>query len=708
MTAAVLLLGALTAACACFGAPIPEVFTFDSPEAAQKAWVGSNAPTVADDPEVGRCLVLEAPFGQGAKGASWDHAIPLDLTQCDFVSFLANLSDSGAVGNMGFYFKSGDGWYAAFRWMSYAGWSKVSLPRSGFGTEGTPAGWDKISGIRIAFWPAPGRQRDVTAKLGRFRADTRGEVGNVLWNTSFEIATTGDIPDCWGSGHWGIRDEPWVLDMGLWRRMWRRDEVEAYDGQYCMRVENAPGLPQLALYSGWAALDDAAKPSTLSAYLRADRDGLPVKVSFGECAREVRVGRRWERFSVTGASGGEAARVLCVFQAQADGVLWVDAVQLELSDKATPYAGNESDIGLAEAARRAPMGAAPRARSRLASVRRATLGASPVRIDEHGRYLRGGTPFIPYALGLEALPTDGFLRDIAAAGFNAVCVQTYKENTLNQISHVWDRCAELGIAMIPWVDSRVSNEQLREWVTALKDHPACLAWYVLDEPGTADKTPLLERLRVAHEADPGRPAYINYVGDYAADFPGDIASLDRYPIPWSDPATIAAATQSMADATRGSRKPIWIWLQDTGFAYFLAREPTPLEEDCMVYLSLIHGARGILYFAHKPRSAPLWNEMRHLAREVEELTPVLSDTRGGPKAQVSDARIHLCTKRHEGKVYIVAMNSTPERVEAAFEGDGVRGRSTADVWFEARSVEVREGRLTDGFGPFERHVYELR
>ena len=34
-------------------------------------------------------------------------------------------------------------------------------------------------------------------------------------------------------------------------------------------------------------------------------------------------------------------------------------------------------------------------------------------------------------------------------------------------------------------------------------------------------------------------------------------------------------------------KPVWMWLQGTGYAYWMDREPTPRELSCMVYGSLI-------------------------------------------------------------------------------------------------------------------------
>ena len=47
---------------------------------------------------------------------------------------------------------SGDGWYGASQGLKTAGWQTLVFSKAAFGTEDTPAGWDRIDGVRIAFW----------------------------------------------------------------------------------------------------------------------------------------------------------------------------------------------------------------------------------------------------------------------------------------------------------------------------------------------------------------------------------------------------------------------------------------------------------------------------------------------------------------------------------------------------------------------------
>ncbi len=81
---------------------------------------------------------------------------------------------------------------------------------------------------------------------------------------------------------------------------------------------------------------------------------------------------------------------------------------------------------------------------------------------------------------------------------------------------------------------------------------------------------------------PMRPVYINW-GICCPPLPcsgidSDIASSDTYPIPSQSPANIGV--WAAADAATG--KLSWMWLQASGYAYSVPRDPTGPEEDCMV------------------------------------------------------------------------------------------------------------------------------
>ena len=122
---------------------------------------------------------------------------------------------------------------------------------------------------------------------------------------------------------------------------------------------------------------------------------------------------------------------------------------------------------------------------------------------------------------------------------------------------------------------------------------------------------------------------------------GDISSLDNYLIPRQSPATAGRDTSYMERFGSITGKPTWIWLQSDGYAFSYPREPTGPEDECMVYSSLINGARGIKYFWGTPHSEELWNEMSQLGQEVKTLTPVLSSLETPPAASTKSTAIKL-------------------------------------------------------------------
>jgi uncharacterized lipoprotein YddW (UPF0748 family) len=76
------------------------------------------------------------------------------------------------------YFRSGKGLYIAGAYLGKKdGWQTLRFVKSSFRSEGEPAGWNRIDGIRIALWRA--EDRDVPIRLRRLAGDC-GAVGLVV------------------------------------------------------------------------------------------------------------------------------------------------------------------------------------------------------------------------------------------------------------------------------------------------------------------------------------------------------------------------------------------------------------------------------------------------------------------------------------------------------------------------------------------------
>jgi uncharacterized lipoprotein YddW (UPF0748 family) len=68
------------------------------------------------------------------------------------------------------YFRSGGGWYAAAGSLTKQGWQTLRFSKASFRSEGSPAGWQKIDGIRIAAWR--GTARDASLRIRHLAALT--------------------------------------------------------------------------------------------------------------------------------------------------------------------------------------------------------------------------------------------------------------------------------------------------------------------------------------------------------------------------------------------------------------------------------------------------------------------------------------------------------------------------------------------------------
>ena len=298
------------------------------------------------------------------------------------------------------------------------------------------------------------------------------------------------------------------------------------------------------------------------------------------------------------------------------------------------------------------------------------------------------------------------LNCVATAGFNDICIQIRPSVTPGKLKEIFDRCAELGLRVIPWLDGRIPRERFREHIQTLKHHPALLCWYVFDEPSGKRFAEADARYRLARELDPSHPALINYLSNRLEKQTGDIYSTDVYPVPGRSPNAAIHAVQVMKAAVAKGNKPVWMWLQGTGYAYSMAREPSPRELSCMVYGSLVSGARGIYYFAQFPRTAECFNEMRAMCIEVDALAPVLYSLETAPRTTCSKSAILVGTYLLDGVPWVLAVNTQAAPCTARFEVQNAPGAS-AKVVFEAREVRVADSAWEDAFGPYERHVYRL-
>jgi hypothetical protein len=319
-------------------------------------------------------------------------------------------------------------------------------------------------------------------------------------------------------------------------------------------------------------------------------------------------------------------------------------------------------------------------------------------------------------VGLWRGPTAGHLDQLQKAGMHAICAQN------------------------PFALSNKAN-------------PTIGGWMHNDEPDNAQSLgrgkgygppvspeEVLRRYEKMRAADPTRPvllnlgqgvAWDNYIGrgvrrNHPEDYPEylkgcDIASFDIYPAVHSDKAVagklefvgngVGRLAQWASDA-----KPVWNCIECTRIDNPNAK-PTPAQVRAEVWMSLVRGSRGLIYFVHqfKPtfQEAALLEDPEMLTavtainRQVHSLAPVLNSPHNGPVVPSGGALVAVMEKRHRDATWLfaVSMQNTPGH--ATFRLTDIPEDTVAEVLDERRTIAVRERLLVDDFKPYEVHLYRM-
>jgi hypothetical protein len=331
-----------------------------------------------------------------------------------------------------------------------------------------------------------------------------------------------------------------------------------------------------------------------------------------------------------------------------------------------------------------------------------------------------------------------------AAGIN-VYVALWRGPTTNQLTEL----QKAGMAVI-CAQNRLGLEN--------KDNPVIVGWMHGDEPDNAQSLgnakgygpPIppetivrnYERIRAA---DPTRPvllnlgqgvAFDNYIGrgvrrnhpeDYSEYIKGcDYVSFDIYPVVHEAPEIagrlefVAKGVERLVQWTHGE-KTVWNCIECTHIGN-AGTKATPQQVRAEVWMALIHGSRGLIYFVHqfKPtfKEAALLDDAEMLAavtainRQIHELAPLLNSpsvTAGATvKSSAEDAPIAWMLKRRGDAAYLFAVNMRNRATRGSFAIQGFAGNIETEVLGESRKLSARNGEFADEFKAYDVHLYHVR
>ncbi|KAA0977554.1 hypothetical protein FQ154_07475 [Paeniglutamicibacter gangotriensis] len=165
--------------------------------------------------------------------------------------------------------------------------------------------------------------------------------------------------------------------------------------------------------------------------------------------------------------------------------------------------------------------------------------------------------------------------------------------------------------------------------------------------------------------------------------------------------------------------PVWSFVE-VGHPFTEPGAPTITGPQirAAVWSSIIHGARGIVYFNHnlsgecptqhalRDCGVELRDHVRSLNRQVTELAPVLNSVFLDGILETS-GEIDASVKVYDGDIYVLAGVSGGQRTRATFDLECVAdGR--AEVVFEGRDIAVEDGILMDNFSDSNSvHIYKI-
>ncbi len=230
--------------------------------------------------------------------------------------------------------------------------------------------------------------------------------------------------------------------------------------------------------------------------------------------------------------------------------------------------------------------------------------------------------------------------------------------------------------------------------------------------------------------------YVNYAKG------GDILSYDIYPMNL-DPSQ-STTDWMIAELQKVSRalwyvpygidrlrqwtdykKPVWMALETTNIGGDTPHPPTPTTTKAEVWMSLIHGARGIIYFCHTwDSNGNLISEtgllddtamsaaVKIINAQIIALAPILNtqSVGNGVTTASSSTAIPVDTmlKRYSEFTYLFAVSMRPGTTTATFTLRDFPATASAEVIDESRTLPVTNGVFQDIFSNYSVHIYKIR
>ena len=334
--------------------------------------------------------------------------------------------------------------------------------------------------------------------------------------------------------------------------------------------------------------------------------------------------------------------------------------------------------------------------------------------------------------------------------------QRYRDAGFNLFVGLWSGPTEEQLQQLKQAGMLVICSQNAVARQHLND-PMIVGWMHGDEPDNAQSlgagkgygppimpAKIVESYNRLRAADPNRPVMLNlgqgvawddYIGrgvrrNHPEDYPEyikgcDIASFDIYPAA-HDNAKIAGNLWYVAYGVERLKKwapgkVAWNCIECTRIQNKEQHKATPQQVRSEVWMALIHGSMGLIYFVHEwqPKfdESALLSDPAMLAavsqvnHQIAELAPVLNSPTviDGAQATSSNKEVPVAAmvKKQGPAVYVFAAAMRDGQTRTRLAVRGLSGPKAVEVLGENRTLEAKDGVFEDDFPSWGVHLYRI-
>lgn len=335
-------------------------------------------------------------------------------------------------------------------------------------------------------------------------------------------------------------------------------------------------------------------------------------------------------------------------------------------------------------------------------------------VDIDRTFLVNGKPFFP--LGI--YHTNGEYQRIAEIGFNTIQFWKWESRT-DSYGRETGLSKAVGEGLHLLFESNHHGEKVfRTCVQNYGRQPGVLMWYVADEPGNAAELLLSQRQRWWHDADNQHPTFLASCREDLFDIHQrytDVFAFDPYgskETPFDAVEKTVRWFRKAKQATNG-RKPLVCVPHAFPSAKGVLR--------AVAYVSLVHDARGIIWYCWKQTGGgPVGVGLHQYPERQEEHKELLAEIKamcknGGllsPRRRCFEAgAIHgiVCGDARKGDRFILLVNTSDKTATASLEIPELKGRKELKEPFNSNKAHSLTGdnKISVELPPYATCVYQF-